>query len=395
MHIINNKILSVLKYFLKRKPAAQKFLRAACGPSVLCNINKRAHKQKRVLLCYLPQCYEPHLRPISHANVLHANAMINGLIDKDCCIDVCYCNDDRSIEILKNRVYDYIIGFGRAFEDLSRLQTTARLILLVTENDPSVVLEKYEERKKYLKIRHPKINPEKFIARTNFYRPESFHIADTAIIMNSDWNINRFKIQFKNTYPINVNGIYNSNFNIYNKLSAEFKANRFIWFGSSGLLHKGLDILVDAFSMCPELKLDVYGANTEELRQLGKLPSNVNIKGRVDVLSDTFIDIANQNTFIISASCSEGMSTAVATCMMHGLIPIISKENGYDEHEGIIFLGDFSVESVKETIMNMSSLNQCQLQNLSRHCYDYSHTSFSLEHFEQSFFNIINDILSD
>lgn len=390
---MGNKLLEILRSYSIKNANFKRIIRVINGPQIVCNINLKSKDQKKVLLCYLPQCFEPITNHLSHPNILHCLSMVNVLTSKGFAVDVCYSNDLYALKNLAIADYDFILGFGKVFDSISQDETKALKILLVTENDPNVVKEKYKERIQYFKERHPSWPIKNFIVRDSFYNAKKFYESEVAIVMNSSYNINNFKNSFSRTYPINVNGLYNEKFSVVDKKEM-LDTKKFLWFGSSGALHKGLDIIIDAFSYLPELVLSVYGANPKELRSIKKIPQNVHIMGKVSVFSDEFLKIANENAFVLSASCSEGMNSGIATCMLHGIVPIITKETGFDKNNTIIELDDFKVESVVEVLKSASQLERFVIEENIENTYKYAHDNFTLEKFEQNFERIVDTILN-
>ena len=106
-----------------------------------------------------------------------------------------------------------------------------------------------------------------------------------------------------------------------------------LWFGSYGLLHKGLDLAVEAFKNHPDWTLHICGYTPAEKEFLDtlELPSNAIVHGFINVFDDEFKALASQCGFVILPSCSEGTATAVITAVGNGaMIPIVTKECGYD-----------------------------------------------------------------
>ncbi|MGR6503008.1 glycosyltransferase [Shewanella sp. Koi 1] len=106
-----------------------------------------------------------------------------------------------------------------------------------------------------------------------------------------------------------------------------------LWFGSYGLLHKGLDLAVDAFKNRPDWTLHICGFTPDEQYLLDtlELTDNIIVHGFIDVFSDDFKFIANQCGFVILPSCSEGTATSVITAVANGaMIPTVTKECGFD-----------------------------------------------------------------
>lgn len=121
-----------------------------------------------------------------------------------------------------------------------------------------------------------------------------------------------------------------------------------LWFGSYGLLHKGLDLAVDAVRNRPDWTLHVCGYTPaeKELLEVLQLPDNVIVHGFINVHSDEFKNLAERCGFVILPSCSEGIATAVVTAVGCGaMIPLVTKECGFD-----IELGGYSIELSSSSI---------------------------------------------
>lgn len=75
-----------------------------------------------------------------------------------------------------------------------------------------------------------------------------------------------------------------------------------------------------------------------------------------------FIDIVQRCFCFIAPSCSESISTAVATLLQVGLYPIISKNTGIDlpEHCGI-YLDSLSIYSIESAVNVVNKLNNLSL----------------------------------
>ena len=367
------------------------------GGIVILNINKDLldKTQKSVLLCYTVNQFEINFNGrITHANMFHVIQMIKVLIGRNYSIDVCKAKSVYDIEKLKQS-YDYIIGFGPLYEALIRKGIKGHKILLLTENDPYAVETKYSERIDYFKQRHGANLIKGNKRRNSFYSLYQVDNSEACIGMNSSFNLSRIQT-LMNLYKIKVNAISNENY-IYKEKDFNKIRNNFVWFGSAGVIHKGLDILVDAFAQLPEYTLSVYGLPQSELSVIKSfLPSNVHICGSIDVRTDSFIqEVVNKNSYVISASCSEGMNTGVATCMMHGLIPVITKETGFDNPGFIKEFEDYKVDYIVSFIKDLANISDVELGKLSKEVYSYSQKAFSLENFTKEFETIIKDIESE
>lgn len=363
-------------------------------------------KQKRILFCYLDlRRYIPC--DTIHANYQQAVQMLKCFIEMGFCVDVCFLNDYKTSQYIldynkKCNSYDIIIGHGSLYKKACKLECNKNTlkILFVTENFPLVVEKKYEERAKYLKQRHPKLDISCSPARRGYFDEEIFTISDYAIVMSSLYNIEPMKNYVHKIYQINSNIIFNKQFTFDKSTRLEAIKNTkktFLWFGSCGLVHKGVDILLDTFRELPDLDINFYGLSDSEISIFNKLKSkNTNDCGRINVQTQAFIDnVVYKHCFLIMPSCSEGMNTSVATCMAHGIIPIVTKETGFEPCEYIIELKDYKIETLKECINNILAMSDEEILRMSEGAYNYAQENFCLEKFDKSFRKIMKEIVTD
>lgn len=360
------------------------------------NLNLCDKSQKRVLISYVP-IPNFDFNKITHAQSTHINQIIYAFIKRGFCIDVCYANDIMQYNRTCKK-YDIIFGFGDVYKQACNDNKKSFKIAFITENHPDVVTGKYKERKEYFKRRHPHINITSSIMRSGFYDAEQFKFSDAGILMNSAFNALNFKEFGEKLFLVHANSIFNNEYefireNVRKSIAPHRKS--FLWFGSSGLIHKGLDIVIDTFREIPGLTLDVYGMDPKEYSLFDKIkaPNTFNRK-RINVMSNAFIEeVVMKHNFVIMDSCSEGMSTAIATCMSHGIIPIVSKECGFDVTPCIIQLDDNSVEGVKNAIMHTFELSEEEILNMRQECYEYARKNFSLTNFNHEFCEQLDKIL--
>jgi glycosyltransferase involved in cell wall biosynthesis len=175
----------------------------------------------------------------------------------------------------------------------------------------------------------------------------------------------------------------------------------FLWFGSVGFVHKGLDLLLDAFKEMPDYNLTVCGPIDKEKdfielykEELYETP-NIHTHGWVDVNSHEFPEIANSCIALLFPSCSEGQSAAVVNCMHAGLLPIVSRQSGFDVQDFGITLMDCSVEEIKETVRSISSLPNQKLRKMAKNTWEYARANHTKENFVEKYNQVIDKIMDD
>lgn len=363
------------------------------------NINQSFDlNQKRIAFVYIRNAWNTpmQIQNIYHANLIHQVAMIKVLCKLGYCLDIYSCSPENICVPDSNYTdkYDIIFGFGTQYLQLCKSNLSAKKILFITENAPWVVREKYNRRLTYFHKRHPNLILHDS-HRTDFYTDEMFKISDVGIAVTGTYNLLGIQKRLSSVYRLDVNGLFNKSFNIHNPKDHTVTKTHFVWFGSRGFIHKGLDILIDAFASLPQLYLDVYGISREEFLGM-PIPKNVSLCGMVNVMEDSFIsNVINKNTFVISLSCSEGMQTGITTCMIHGLIPIVTKECGVEDHEDVLIFEGYDIESVKSTLLAATQISAIELREKEIRIHKKSVVDFSVESFAINFEQCIVKSLSD
>ncbi|NDV13294.1 glycosyltransferase [Crenobacter caeni] len=288
-----------------------------------------------------------------HSNYQESVFMANALDELGYNVDIENNNRFSKLDLSK---YDLIIGEGIPLFQAAATFSPAIRVFYATGSHPWQCnnaslgrLTDYFNKYKKLPLESLRINDYRWGIAAN--------AADAIICIGNDYTISTF-IDYgcKNIYRINPT--YHTNNDFTNKSLEQIEKSRktALWFGSYGLLHKGLDITIEAFSKRPDWTLHVCGHTSKEAYFLNNLPigKNIYIHGFVNIESSKFKSIINDSCFVILPSCSEGIATSVITAMGRGgLIPIVSKQCGID-------IGDFGIEIEELTCSSIiQTLDYC------------------------------------
>ena len=392
-------IKRILSWAYERYPSQMSKLAYYVLPSDMININldlTNPH-QKRVLVSYLALSGIDIAR-VNHAAYLHYNQMIHYFINRGYCVDTCFCQDEKAYERLKKNHYDIIIGFGKAYKAFCSNMDIPQRILFIMENNPEVVKIRYQERIESFKQRHPDISIKRDHVRNEFFDSEQMSLSINILQMSSSFNASSLNKFGKRVWRIDANAIFNEGY-VFNEDEVRqwipSSKKHFLWFGSDGFIHKGCDLVLDTFRQLPNYQIDFYGISKSEVPLFEKLqPENAQYCGRINVQSDEFIEkVVSKHCFLVFPSCSEGMSTAVCTCMAHGIIPIVTKETGFEPHPSIIELQGWSVDELKETIERAASMDDKEILAMRKAAYEYARKQFSLAHFTEEFATTMDEML--
>ncbi|MEH2347695.1 MAG: glycosyltransferase [Nostoc sp.] len=237
-------------------------------------------------------------------------------------------------------------------------------------------------------------------------KPQRFEVpnlgieyADCAIVLGNDFTTDTFKYANKPMYRIPISSPV-----VYpypDKKDFEAVRKRFLWFGGSALVLKGLDLVLDAFAQMPEYHLTVCGpvSNDKEFEQafykeLYETP-NIHTYGWIDVSSPDFIEVTNSCLGLVYPSVSEGQSGAVISCLQAGLIPILSYESGVDVHDFGVIFDNLSLEEIKAKVISISNLPEEKLRLMSRQAWEYARANHTKEKFAQVYRNVVEQIIEN
>lgn len=170
-----------------------------------------------------------------------------------------------------------------------------------------------------------------------------------------------------------------------------------LWFGSYGLLHKGLNIAVDLLRNDPRFDLHVAGYTNREQSFIDSLdlPDNVHIHGFLDVNSEAFENIVNKCSFAILPSCSEGVATSLVTVGAFSGMPIISSfQCGLDSSEFIFNCDANDLPAFRVALDRIYGLTDEEYFAISKACAQYFRKNFSLDKYSKQMSRIIQRILN-
>lgn len=174
----------------------------------------------------------------------------------------------------------------------------------------------------------------------------------------------------------------------------------YLWFGNGGAIHKGLDLVIEAFLLNPGLTLHICGDLSlepeffEHYKRVFQEDNNIIYHGFVNVNSHTFAGILKSCSFIVYPSASEGNSPSVITCMANGgLIPIISASADVELDNYGLLIEDLTVDSVVRSVRQVQSWSISKIKEQQDRIVREIASKHSFELFKQKFKNVLMDAL--
>lgn len=352
------------------------------------------HYNRKVLILYI-------VGPFFNKNWTHTNQQIAIEIaevfkDKGYNVDVAQYTIRRKINFHN---YNVIFGFGEQFDRLLREfgDSTIKTIAFLTGASAYYANVAELRRLTYFKER----NRTTLMLRRQDH--ESDGLMDLAALQNATaaictgnmWTVNTWKNMISNIHPITATGFDCVKLNEINRDVKSAKRN-FLWFSGAGMLHKGLDLCIEAFRDTPDLNLYVAGMKDSDFYDFYeedfKRP-NIHYYGFIDVKSEEYKELCTKCLFCIFPSCSEGGASSVLTTMFSGMIPVVTKEASVDIQDWGIKIGEINVSYLKELIKSISEMEDSDLKIREENAYMYAMKNHSIEKFRDDFSEILDSIL--
>ena len=187
--------------------------------------------------------------------------------------------------------------------------------------------------------------------------------------------------------------------NRYNWVKKDFAAgrNKFLFFSGSGNVHKGLDLLLEAFVqmdahlyICQGIRPDFYEVYRHELKDF----PNIHLIGITPLRSQLFYGLMDICNFVIHPTCAEGQPGSVIECMHHGLIPIVSREAHIDTDNYGITLNNCSIDEIVSVVRDLSQRSPEWCEEMSRRTRKAAVTEFSETVFLRNLRNAIQCMIT-
>lgn len=327
-----------------------------------------------------------------HINIWHAQEIVMILNELGYLVDVIDYRDEKYIP---SKNYNLFIGHGGFnFGNISNYLDENALKIYFTAGN-------------YWKFRN-KANSARFDAlkeRKGVRLPpdrlqtpaeeKALLIADGVIGIGSDFSRKTYE-GFSPVIMVNVNAMYDDH---YEQEDKDFEKGKehFLYFAGQGNVHKGLDLLLDAFGeleqnlwICSYIDKEFEEVYKEELYN----HPNIHLVGPVMPRSDTFYRIMDTCNFAILPSCSEGQPHSIVECMNQGVIPIVSLPCGLNVSQYGELLDPCTIDEIKRVVRKLSGLTASKCKELSVKARETVKRDFSEFAFHKNMKNGLLDIIS-
>ena len=320
----------------------------------------------------------------AHTHYWESQCMAQTWVDRGFEVDVIRWTN-RTFE--PREEYDVLIDPRLNLERLApRLPARCRKIMHIETAHPSVHNAAQLRRLAQLKERRGiELAPFKMIEENR-----AIENADLATCLGNGFTQASYAFAGKPMHRIPVSAPFAYPFPSLKDFNASHR--NWLWFGSEGFVHKGLDLALDVFAGLPDYHLYVCGPLESEpafqkafYRELYRTP-NIHTLGWVDVRSRRFEDVCRRCLGLIYPTCSEGGGASVLACMHAGLIPLVTREASVDIAPAYgRVTPDSRVETLREQVRELSARPATELADLAREAWSFARAHHTREIFAAAY----------
>lgn len=355
---------------------------------------------KRVLISYITKPFNSGIE-LTHTNFIEVLEIAKIFNSMSYIVDVVDYNYEGYIEYDK---YNVIFGFGEPLINSFHFDLSKEVKRIYYGTGMHISIQNHNTLKRIFDVKNKKgmwiLESGRIVDKA---WSEQTTLVDAMIVLGND----EVKKSYQKYFDKEIFSISPSFYNVcdYKEIISsknfEEAKNNYLWFGSNGLIHKGLDLLLETFKSFPDLHLHICGPIDSELKfknvyydELYKT-SNIHTYGFVKIDTELFKDLLNKCAFIIYPSCSEGGSPSIINvCGNGGLIPILTKEVTLNTNDFGIQIEDYKIYNIKAAINISQNYSIDEIINLSKISGERM-SNFTLHNFSDQIKYAIDSIISN
>lgn len=360
---------------------------------LLRNVFKKQH-DKHVLISYVTT---PFLKKggVSHSNWLECQTAAEIFDQLGYCVDVIPLTASaKGIDIEK---YTFVYGLGEVLIEAFRCPKIRTIVYAPGCSSRYSRPATLKALRRFYDS-HGMFIPESSRLCLDF--SEVLYFADLIIALGNDFVAETYRVDGLRQ---NIRSLKAFHYDVYdiNLIEKDFTRAKgsFLWFGSKGVVHKGLDIVLDIFRKRKDINLIICGAGPRESaffecyeKELGNSICNIKNLGFIDLKGSLFKEVMDECCAVLSPSASEGGAVAVLNVMANGgLVPIVSRSTGLDADKYGFVFDELSTACVEEQIDRLLAYDEEKLRALAVQIKDDTRSEYSFAGYKQNLERIIEE----
>jgi glycosyltransferase involved in cell wall biosynthesis len=368
--------------------------RKSLAPLLNVNLIDKAKGQtfRSALLSYITHPFnieQSDPKFLTHINYWHSQEIVRILNSMGYEVDII---DFRDKAFIPSKNYDLFIGHGGInFEKIYQYLEEATVKVYFSTGS----YWKFHNEQELLRLkalnkrRGSNLQPDRIIKSTE---ERGLSLADGIIGIGN----NRVKktYNFPQVYMVNSTALDNHHYDV-NLKNLEKGRENYVYYAGSGCIHKGLDLLLEAFSqleehlwVCSEIDREFENVYQMELYNT----NNIHLVGWMQPRSDLYYDVLDKCNYVILPSCSEGGPGSIVECMNLGLVPVVSLNSGIDVENYGIYLDPCNIEQIIRNVKYLSSVSLDAITMMSSQSRNAAKTTYSQVAFSNGFKQALEEI---
>lgn len=358
-------------------------------------------RKKRVLMCHLPEAFVSAL-PKYHTNFTECYTVARCFDRMGYSVDCA----SRAMRGLDYNGYDVIFGInGDAFIG-SFTDTAEKEPLRIFYTVGAQLFYSFEttvHNMKHFRARHGRwmLSSYRYLAgnASNYY---GYHLADNVICLGNNFVKDKYVKEYGSEDKFYSLGAFFFPCDIKDS-KGDFAGVRrnILWFGSSGMLHKGLDIAIDFVAGHPQFTLHICGGNSAEkdfwkfYKPIIDSHDNIIYHGFVDIESTKYAEIVNNCGILLNPSINEAGAASVLNVLGNTpMLPVYSRATGLDLAHVGVEVPEVTYEAFCEALLAVDTMPLGELAHRAREAHCIVKENYTLELYEKRMYDIIDKILN-
>lgn len=356
---------------------------------------------KRVLMCHLPEAFTKKELPKYHSNFTECHTVAKCFDRLGYSVD-CISRTKTGIDYSQ---YDIVFGInGNAFmEVFSDNEKVKPLKIFYSVGAETFFNYRVTTlRNKDFHARHGM-----WLLKSNRYIPGDVRtyyetsLSDAVICLGDEYVFNHFVSEEKSNDKYHwLPAFYFPT--VTTPVNKDFSQCRksILWFGSSGMVHKGLDIAIDFALEHREYTLHICGGSRQETNfwnyYLPKIKNvdNIHLHGFIDIESKMYAQILSQCGILLNPSISEGGAVSVLNVLGNGaLLPVYSEATGIALSKFGVCVPNVTYKEFEEALLNLGTTTDAEFEQRALGVHMYIRDNYTIEQYEERMFSLLKEII--
>lgn len=383
-----------MKRVLKRLYSAAKARRRADVDRKIIRLSPDIIPKGHVLVSYIIESFliDPD-HPIfrSHTHYWETQQMVKTFLELGYAVDLI---SYRNTSFRPERKYDFFVGVRTNFDRLTAClnDSCVKVVHLDTAHWITNNYNAYGRLSNLVQRRNVGLRGAIRLIEQN----AAIENADLATILGNTFTIDSYTYANKPIYRIPISSTVEYG---WQKRDIDAVRHNYLWFGSGGFVHKGLDLVLELFAALPDYQLFVCGPFDVEKAFLQEYhdelfeSGHIHPVGWVDVKDVKFREILEQCLGTIYPSCAEGGGGSLITCMHGGVIPVASYEASVDIKCNGVILGECSLSEMQKAITGLSDRPTRELEEMTQETWQFAASVHSKRSFAKKYKEFVLNVL--